>query len=190
MIGNLIAGSLSLGVVPSTSSYESIASASGTGSSATITFSSIPSTYQHLQIRGIARNTNASNRADLGIRLNGDTGSNYAQHNLYGNGSSASAGSNTGGTSAFVGWTTAANATADIMGAAIIDILDYNSTTKNKTIRAFVGEDLNSATTDATVWLASGLWLNTNAITSLSLYAAFGNFNTQTTFALYGIKGA
>lgn len=171
-------------------SFESIATATGTGSSNTITFSSIPSTYQHLQIRGIARNTNASNRADLAVRLNGDTGANYAQHNLSGNGSTASAGSNTGGTSAFVGWTTAANATSNIVGACIIDIHDYASTTKNKIIRAFVGEDLNAASTDATVWLASALWLNTNAITSLSLFAPFGNFTTTSTFALYGIKGA
>jgi len=32
-------------------SYESIASATGTGSSNTITLSSIPSTYKHLQLR-------------------------------------------------------------------------------------------------------------------------------------------
>jgi len=57
-------------------SYESIASASGTGSSGTITFSSIPSTYTHLQIRGIGRNSYPSTQVN--VRFNSDTGSNYA----------------------------------------------------------------------------------------------------------------
>ena len=183
-------GTIASSVQKVSGAFESIATATGTGSSATITFNSIPSTYQHLQIRGIARNTYASNRADLAVRLNGDTGGNYAQHNLYGDGSTATAGNNTGGSYAFIGWTSSANAGSNIVGASIIDILDYASSSKNKVIRAFVGNDLNSGTTDSTVWIASGLWLNTNTISSISLYAPFGNFDTTTTFALYGIKGA
>ena len=171
-------------------SFESIATASGTGSADTITFSSIPGTYQHLQIRGITRNTNASVRADFGIRLNGVTTTSYAQHNIYGDGSTVTAGGSASTNYAFLGWAPAANATSNIVGATIIDIHDYASTTKNKTIRAISGNDLNSATTDATIWLASGLFVNTSAVTSVTLRAPFGSWSTQTTFALYGIKGA
>lgn len=189
MLNNIVA-QLGNGAGGGGGAFESIATVTGTGSSNTITFSSIPSTFQHLQIRGIARNTYASNRADLGIRINGDTGSNYAYHNLRGNGSTVAAGNNTPDSSIFIGWTSSANATSNINGAAIIDILDYGSSSKNKVIRALVGDDLNAASTDSTIWLASGLWLNTNSITSISLYAPFGNFDTSSSFALYGIKGS
>jgi hypothetical protein len=75
------------------SSFESIATATGTGSSATITFSSIPSTYQHLQIRGIARATSGGETEPIDLRLyfNGLTTGIYSSHALYGNGSSAAA---------------------------------------------------------------------------------------------------
>ncbi len=51
MIGAITAGLYGTGVPPVTSSYESIATSTATGSS--ITFSSIPSTYKHLQVRAL-----------------------------------------------------------------------------------------------------------------------------------------
>ncbi len=75
-------------------SYESIATASGNGSSATITFSSIPSTYTHLQIRAITRDTSALNDSyGAKLKINSDTGSNYTSHYLLGTGSGISSGS-------------------------------------------------------------------------------------------------
>jgi len=62
--------------------FESIASASGTGSSGTITFSSIPSTYQHLQIRGTADSSGAGTQQDLFITLNGVTSASYTWHQV------------------------------------------------------------------------------------------------------------
>jgi hypothetical protein len=174
------------------SSYESIASATGTGSSGTITFSSIPSTYKHLQIRGITRNTNAATTSNsLRINFNGDiSSSNYAFHTLNGDGSN----DNAAGTSGFsyiqaVGVVPQNNATANLVGAVIIDIHDYASTTKNKTVRIFGGSDSNAADTTYKVNLASGLWVDTSAINSISIVSASASWETQTTFALYGIKG-
>jgi len=61
-------------------SYESIQTVTvGAGGTATVTFSSIPATYTHLQIRGIAR---ASADTQLDVTLNSDTGSNYSYHTL------------------------------------------------------------------------------------------------------------
>ena len=82
-------GGLSTFGVPT--SYESIATVNPTGGASTISFSSIPSTYTHLQIRGIARRASGTGLADISIRLNSDTGSNYAMHDLQGNGSAAAA---------------------------------------------------------------------------------------------------
>ena len=55
MIGNAIAGLYAGGVPPVTTAYESIATTTLSSTQATITFSSIPSTYEHLQIRWIAK---------------------------------------------------------------------------------------------------------------------------------------
>jgi hypothetical protein len=163
-------------------SFESIATLNGTGSSGTITFSSIPSTYTHLQIRGMAYDGAANN---VYLRANGDTGTNYSRHRLFGNGSAVSAtGSATQAqidTGMYGGYTT------NIMSVWTIDLLDYASTTKYKTFRGLAGYDQNGA---GAISVFSGLWQSTSAVTSISLIDSAGNFNTQTTFALYGIKAA
>ena len=174
------------------SAFESIATATGTGSSGTITFSSIPSTYQHLQLRVIVRDTSTStSAASLGLRLgNGsiDTGTNYARHNVYANGTTVSA-SGTASTFNISMSTTVAggSSTADIYGVALIDIHDYASTSKYKTVRSFTGTDFNNA--NGALALTSGLWMSTSAINTLRLYIS-NSFTTSSTFALYGIKGA
>jgi len=171
--------------------FESIATATGTGSSGEITFSSIPSTYKHLQIRGIARSSQASHITLMRMRLNGDTGANYAQHTLYGDGSVAGVDTNTSDTE--IQWVApipGTSATSNIVGAFIIDLHDYASTTKNKTVRAFSGDDGNLANTDYRVFLKSGLWMSTSAINSVTLRLSGVNFTTQTSISLYGIKGA
>lgn len=170
--------------------FESIASATGTGSSNTITFSSIPQTYQHLQIRMINR-TNDSSGLIL-CRINGVTTTTYTRHRLYGDGASALATGTGSIASMFVGWTATDNYNnTNAVGATIMDIHDYSSTTKNKTIRSFTGGNDNDiiATTNY-VGLHSGSFLSTNAVTSISIIAAVGSWTTQTQVALYGIKGA
>jgi hypothetical protein len=159
----------------------------GSGGSSTITFSSIPATYTHLQIRAIMQSSvSGSGYKDLFIRLNSDTGSNYARHGLYGNGSSA------------VAYTTANNARMEValtipetsnsgFGTVAVDIIDYKNTNKYKTMRALGGTDNNGA---GYVGLFSSLWQNTNAVTSIELLPSSGNFNQYSQFALYGIKGA
>jgi len=173
--------------------YEAIASAAGTGSSGTITFSSIPATYQHLQIRCILRNDEAANAyRDLRIRLNGDTGTNYNAHLLYGDGTSAIA-THRADANTYTYITAGLDSyprdlvTANVMGVAIIDIHDYASTTKNKTTKQFLGVDNNGA---GRVFMSSGLWRSTSAVTSVSIISEAGNWTTQSQFALYGIKGA
>lgn len=164
----------------------------GTGSAGTITFSNIPSTYQHLQIRCLIRDTSGgTTTSPIAIRLNSDSNTaNYAQHNLYGNGTSAVAVGNTN-TDLYVGdWSVNGSATASTAGVGIIDIHDYTSTTKNKTVRTFGGANNNSTSTSFRVNLGSGLWINTNAVTSVSIVNLFSNFSTSSTFALYGFIGA
>ena len=159
---------------------------------ASVTFSGIPSTYQHLQIRLLARSSTAgSNNAQLRLVMNSDTGFNYAYHNLNGNGSSVTAAGGASGSP--FGWMTMGadfipkdSLTANAFAAAIIDIHDYASTSKNKTVRMIGGDDINGA--GGFINLASGLWLSTSAITSIQISCP-DTFKSGSTFALYGYKG-
>jgi hypothetical protein len=168
--------------------FESIATATGTGSSGTITFSNIPGTYQHLQIRGIMSSTTAqSTRLDLIIRTNGSAGTNYSWHSIRGNGASAAIYANFDASEGKAPFSIpTANYTSQV-GAIILDIHDYASTTKYKTMRQFSGSDNNGA---GAVNIGSALWMSTSAITSIDLIVDSYNFSTSTTFALYGVKGA
>jgi hypothetical protein len=70
--------------------FESIATAVGTGSNTTITFSSIPATFKHLQVRMLAKDTHNGGGALVRytpLVINGDTGANYTRHNINGDGS-------------------------------------------------------------------------------------------------------
>jgi hypothetical protein len=168
-----------------TSSYASIATANGTGSSAVITFSSIPATYTHLQIRNIGRST--STGTTISIRANGDTASNYAFHYIYGDGATTGAAGFATQTSMQIAYTTSSSSLADSYGVNVIDILDYANTNKYKTLRVLSGVDVNGS--GGYVQLSSGLWQSSSAITSITLTNST-NYTTATQFALYGIKGA
>lgn len=186
MIANQIAGLLTGGVAASLTDYESIATASGTGSSGVITFSSIPSTYTHLQIRSLMRNTSAGtgDQSTL-ITINSDTGANYATHRLTGNGSAAGAQSYTSGTAIVPYFNPSNGNAASIYGVYVLDILDYANTSKAKTMRLFGGSDFNGS---GSVGLISGAWFNNTALSSITFTSGGGNWTTDTRFALYGIK--
>ena len=183
---NTILGSLSVGVAPSTNSYESIATVTvGSGGAANIEFTSIPSTYQHLQIRAIFRNSNATDTTYM--RLNSDTTSNYAWHTLRGNGSSTTAAGSSSQTNMEIPFATYSGTTASVFAGLVTDILDYANTNKYKTIRNLGGADLNGS---GRIDFVSGLWQSTSAITTIRFYPSAGNFVEYSQFALYGIKGA
>ena len=171
------------------SSFESIQTVTvGSGGSSSISFTSIPATYTHLQIRGIGRTDRSEGNQDaLKIRYNSDTGNNYAIHYLLGNGSSVSAGASTGISGVFADGITNTNSAANCFGAFVIDILDYANTNKYKTNRALSGREDNTV---GAGWFESGLWVNTNAISSITIIPNSGpNFLQYSQFALYGIKG-
>jgi len=169
-------------------SYEPIAVVTvPVGGLSTITFGSIPSTYTHLQIRGIANNGETSGYNNQALTFNGDTSTAYAVHYLAGNGSSASASAQTSGTKINDIFRIPPSSSG-IFGAFVIDVLDYASTSKAKTVRSLNGGDSNGS---GWIGLHSGLWYATPAaITSMTLTSSVGNFGQYSSFALYGIKGA
>jgi hypothetical protein len=153
----------------------------GAAGSSTISFTSIPSTYKHLQIRAMLLSTDV----DL-ARFNGDTGANYAFHGLRASGSSASAYGNASTSSIQLG--TNVPSSAIYPQIYVLDILDYASTSKYKTTRTLFGYDTNN-TSSGQIEFTSGLWLNTAAISSITLSNSAGH-NQYSSYALYGIKGA
>lgn len=187
---NVISGIFSEGAPPvSPTSYESIATYTAGSSVSTISFTSIPSTYKHLQIRFLAR----CSRTDYTVaavlaKFNSDTGTNYSSHYLGGDGSSAFAYGGANYTFAAAGLASGANSGASIFSGGVVDILDYQDTNKYKTVRTLSGFSRN--TTSDEINLQSGNWRSTSAITSIDFTLETGaNFLQYSQFALYGIKG-
>jgi hypothetical protein len=176
IIASSISGSLNA------SSYESIQTVTLGSAQSTISFSSIPSTYKHLQIRGIMK-TSATSGGSTSITFNSDTAGNYSMHGLSGNGASASAYGFTGETKIYVGYGTQDTTQ---FSALIIDILEYANTNTYKTVRALSGLDTNGG---GIVELLSGNWRSTSAVTSITLTPQSANFTQYSSFALYGVKG-
>ena len=168
------------------SSYESIASVTAAGGETSLTFSSIPSTYKHLQVRWVNQ-LSAAGSTGIWFRPNNDSGANYAYHQLTGNGTAASA---QGNTSSSIGMIAASfGYNANYKNVGVFDLIDYASTTKYKTGRAFSGFEDNSGTATSTLRLTSSLWMSTTAVSSLVVYMNTDAFMAGSTFALYGIKG-
>ena len=178
--------------IPSRGDYESIQTVSvGSGGASSVTFSSIPSTYKHLQIRGIARDSRTTYvNSNLIIRFNGDSGSNYSWHNLQGNGSSTAGRAGSNDTAIRSNVLAAGGAPTGSFAGYVTDLLDYANTNKNKTLRSLGGMDSNGAVLGegGFIELLSGNWRSTSAITSVTLAADTPNFLQYSSFALYGIK--
>jgi len=174
--------------------FESIATITVTSNQSNVDFLNIPSTYTHLQIRGISRsNYSTGNYVSTGIRFNSDASSLYAAHYLIGNGASASVYGWQNENRIYGSFSPSANAISSNFSPFIIDILDYANTNKFKTTRTLNGYDNNNTgSTDfnkGIVGISSGLWRSTNAITSVRLLPPDSYYWVPyTTFALYGIR--
>jgi hypothetical protein len=138
-----------------------------------------------LQIRGTGRTNVAGDDLDeFVIRFNGDTGNNYATHQLQGNGSTVDSAASTSQNNINRVLAAGGLAGANIYSAFVIDILDPFEASKNTTVRTF-----NGISTPPRVKLASGVWLDTDAISSISFAPSLGStLNAGTRFSLYGLR--
>jgi hypothetical protein len=171
--------------------YDSLATVTLSADTTTVSFVGIPNTYKHLQVRIFARSNRATYPVDDPVmQLNGDTGSNYTNHTIYGDGATtgtfASAprsnirGAGSLASSAGSGWS-----------AGVMDILDYTNTSKYKTVKWLQGYDTNGTVAGygGLIVLTSGAWMNTNAVTSISFEVEGARSYTQySQFSLYGVK--
>jgi len=182
------------GVVEGGATYELISTTILGSTTPTVTFStsSLGIDYKHLQIRAVAQqhiNISGTYGGSIILRMNGDTGNNYAYHYIRGDGSNAASASVSSTDRIAINRIPYANPRNDKYGALVLDVLDFASTTKNKTSRVisgvpFAGDDASWAT------LTSGLWNSTAAITSITLSpSAYDGFYAGSRFSLYGIRG-
>ena len=177
---NLISSVLDVPTPVSTNSYESIATTTLGTTASSVTFSSIAATYTHLQIRCMALMSASDN--DYRLQFNSDTASNYSRHFMYGDGATVAASGTANETKILIGYNAATYTNST---AAIVDILDYANTNKYKTVQSLAGVDKNGG---GYMFLLSGNWRNTNAITSITITPGAGTFNQYSSFALYGVK--
>lgn len=180
------------GLVTNLGDFESIATTTvgSGGSNGSVTFSSIPQTFKHLQVRALTRTDRASTYDGAYVYFNSDTTkTNYTLHGLRGDGASASSYgyASASATGSQTSITLGNSATSQMFGVMVLDILDYTNTNKNTTIRCFGGADVNGG---GYVELVSGVWLNTAAVSDISFQVANGTeYLEYSSFALYGIKG-
>lgn len=177
-------------------SYEAISSITLDATRQTVNFNNIPQTYSHLQLRYMIRSSGASNSSYENMFFNYDasTSNYYAYHELLANGTSATSyysSTVSGGVGGFqLDQAPGNNATGNIYGVGVIDILDYTNTNKNKIFKNFTGYDTNGG---GAVVVASGLWMSTSAVTSITFINGNGTGSTNgymqySTFSLYGVK--
>lgn len=173
--------------------FDSIATINATGSDGGggHRFANIPQRYRHLQLRALVRGIRTTAATDfLFLRLNTDPGgSSYAWHSLQSDGTTVTPTAIAAGTTTYMAFAAsnnvpAASNTANVFAAFIIDILDYSNTSKNKVVTCYGGYDNNSS---GLISFGSGLWLNTAAVTDISLGPAVDIAAFRSTYALYGI---
>lgn len=173
-------------------SFDLLATTLVTSNTASVTFNSLSSYsgYTHLQIRMSFRTSDASPLDGIDLYFNGvNTGTTYSTHRLVGSGGSVFSSSQISGASmGTVAATPGNNATANVFGAAVIEILDFLSPNKNKTIKSLSGHTAIGSTTQ--IRLTSGFRNLTDALTSLTILPNSGtNLVAGSRFSLYGIKG-
>jgi len=151
-----------------------------------ITFSSIPTTYTHLQLRMLARGTASDT---MYVRFNNDSGAtNYDNHRLNGNGSTVGADGRINYSALFVssrGY--GISSTVNIGSAIVMDILDYGNTNKYKVTKTISGQEYNSGSTDD-IEYTSGSWKSTSAVNRIDVSLATSTLAQYTHIALYGVK--
>ena len=163
--------------------YEPIATTTLGSAAASIDFTSISSAYTDLKI--ILTTTSSVNGADLYMRFNSDSATNYSITYLRGNGTSAA--------TSRLSSQTQMTLTSGVVGLSStipqfysIDIFSYTDSAFKTALTNTNGDRNGTGGVSDVV----SLWRSTSAITSVNLLPSGGNFNANTSATLYGILKA
>jgi hypothetical protein len=164
--------------------YEPIATNTLGSAAATVTFSTISGAYTDLVLVTNLKTTTTSQ--EVTVKINNDTGSNYSLTNLRGDGSTAASLRRSSQTVGNISKEISPNTAFEFV--SVSTFMNYSNATTYKTwlSRNNRASASNAPGTEALV----GLWRSTSAITELVIGITGGNFDTGSTFTLYGIKSA
>ena len=152
--------------------FTALANITLTSTASSVTFGSIPSGYRDLRL---VANCKTAADVNIGVQVNGDTGSNYSYVSMYGDGSTTTSASGTPNYAR----PEISNPTFD--GNFIMQLMDYSATDKHKTMLSRGNKAGNIVSAIAS------RWANTAAITSIAINAPGSSFNAGSTFELYGV---
>jgi hypothetical protein len=155
-----------------------------TTTTASVTFSSIPSTYTDLLLRISSRSNDIYN--EVHFRFNGSSTS-YSYRTVYGTGSSTVSSNASNNELQGNAVQALSSQTANTFGSIDLYIPNYLSSNYKSTSGNSTQE--NNATASQAM-LGSGLWSNTAAITSIQAFPSVGSFVQYSNFYLYGIKNS
>jgi hypothetical protein len=160
------------------------------GGLASIEFAGIPQGYKHLEIRGLVRSTRTGSGYDwFTSRFNSNSGSSYSFHILMGQGAAPYVYGTGSQTSFYVGALSQASVASGTYGAFIMNVADYASASKCKTVRTTYGHEISANNTESNVGTISGGFYSISPVTSVSfIIPAGGNFAEGSTVSLYGVK--
>jgi hypothetical protein len=162
--------------------YTPIATTTLASTATSYTFSSIPATYTDLVLVASPLR-DATTGGYVTMQFNSDTGSNYSNTGLLGNGTSTQSSRTSSQTIAYLNWGADGLSTTN-PNTMIASFQNYSNTTTYKTYLSRANQA--GSTVDAVV----GLWRSTSAISTIAVSRSTGSFATGSTFTLYGIKAA
>ena len=163
--------------------YEPIATTTLSSTATEVTFSSISGTYTDLVLVCAIKPSDTSAPSVL-VQVNSDTGTNYSETRLVGNGTTASSGRRSGTAFAYLCDIGLSGASTNTITNIIGQFQNYSNTTTYKTILS------RANTADLVTEAIVNLWRSTSAITSMKIYVQAGGFASGSTFTLYGIAAA
>lgn len=164
--------------------YEPLATTTLSSTATDVTFSSISSLYTDLVL---VMNIFVSSDGEAPqLQFNSDTGTNYSTTFFEGNGTSGASYRWTSRANIELSYNIGGNSTSP--QPIICNVMNYSNTTTNKSVLS----RWNSASggTYPGVNTSVSLWRSTSAINAIKIFPGAGNFNSNSTFTLYGIKAA
>ena len=177
------------GAVDGAGAYDLLATTAVVSDVSSVTFDNLDtlaSDYKHLQIRLVARSSRPDGTVSgLNIRMNNDSTNSYASHWIEAKPGNVTSQNSTSRDNMFAGIIPGNTAATPAFGPAVIEILDFASSSKNTTIKCISG----MSDTGERLEYHNGLFANTAAITEIQLYTSGQNFLGNSRFSLYGIKG-
>ena len=160
----------------STTAWVAIGSITLDSTAPSVTFSSIPASYRDL----VVVHAVDDGALGLGLRFNGDTGTNYTE---VGAGSRPTATTSGTGTRNYLRLEFLSEHPTGQVGSSISHIMDYSATDKHKTV---LNRNNGYEAGGIALAMTAGRWADTSAITSVTVVSTGGNLGVGSTFTLYG----